>query len=122
LKRPETFGAWLKQIALRKCYKYSRNRRFRGELEWTSSIDPVSEDPRHHIIEQLHREQLVRAAVAGLDSRSQQIINALFFEDPVPSYAVVAERIGMASNSIGFQRDRCLERLEKILTSLGYVA
>ncbi len=120
LKSPETFGAWLKQIALRKCYRYSSNCRFSSDVECTSSIDAVSEDPRHHIIEQFHREQVLRTAIAELDCRSQQIIRALFFEDPVPSYAVLAERIGMAENSIGFQRDRSLKRLEKVLLDRGY--
>ena len=48
------------------------------------------------------------------------MIRALFFEDPLPSYAALAERLGLSGNSIGFTRDRCLERLGTILEDLGY--
>ena len=48
------------------------------------------------------------------------VINALCFEDPFPSYATIAARLGLSSNSIGFTRDRCLERLGNLLEDLGY--
>jgi len=72
------------------------------------------------LIERLDREQLIRMSIAKLTERCQQVIKALFFEDPFPGYATIAARLGLSSNSIGFTRDRCLERLGKLLEELGY--
>jgi hypothetical protein len=38
----------------------------------------------------------------------------------MPSYAALAARLGLSANSIGFTRDRCLERLGTLLGDLGY--
>ena len=52
--------------------------------------------------------------------RCQKVILALFFEDPFPGYAALAARLGLSPNSIGFTRDRCLDRLGKLLEDQGY--
>jgi len=59
-------------------------------------------------------------SIVKLTERCQQVIKALFFEDPFPGYATIAARLGLSANSIGFTRDRCLERLGKLLEELGY--
>ena len=40
---------------------------------------------------------------------------ALYFEDPAPSYAEVAARLGRPLGSIGPTRARCLARLREVL-------
>jgi hypothetical protein len=44
----------------------------------------------------------------------------LFFEDPARPYQAVAQNLGIAPGSIGFIRQRCLERLRKTLTDVGF--
>ena len=79
-----------------------------------------SDDPAKDLIRRLDQEQMVRTAIERLSPRCQQVIQALFFEDPLPSYATLASRLGLSANSIGFTRDRCLERLGRLLEELGY--
>ena len=63
---------------------------------------------------------MIRSTMEQLTGRCQQVISALFFEDPFPGYAALAERLGLSSNSIGFTRDRCLQRMGKLLEEQGY--
>jgi DNA-directed RNA polymerase specialized sigma24 family protein len=44
----------------------------------------------------------------------------LFFEQPPLPYTEVAQKLGLATGSIGFIRGRCLNRLQKILGELGF--
>jgi hypothetical protein len=44
----------------------------------------------------------------------------LFFEQPPVPYNEVAQKLGLATGSIGFIRGRCLSRLQKILGELGF--
>jgi DNA-directed RNA polymerase specialized sigma24 family protein len=44
----------------------------------------------------------------------------LFFEEPARPYQEVAQTLGIATGSIGFIRQRCLERLRKRLLEVGF--
>jgi hypothetical protein len=58
-------------------------------------------------------------ALDQLEPVGQQLLRALFLEQPTPSYEKVADRLGLAVGSIGPARARYLKKLETILTSLG---
>src|SRR2546422_6517524 len=120
LRDIDRLQAWLVRIAVRKCYRFSAAKRSRPEEVEVSETDHASEDPSRELVDRLDREQLIRVGVGKLTERCQQVIKALFFEDPFPGYAAIASRLGLSSNSIGFTRDRCLERLGKLLEELGY--
>ena len=47
------------------------------------------------------------------------MIRLLFYHQPPLSYREVAERLGLATGSIGFIRGRCLKRLERALAKWG---
>lgn len=123
LRSTDRLQAWLVRITVRKCYRFKQRDKSRHEVAFANDPeqDPAwSEDPFPDLIRRVHHEQLVRTAIAKLTDRCQQVIVALFFEDPTPSYALLAERLGLSGNSIGFTRDRCLDCLGKILEELGY--
>jgi DNA-directed RNA polymerase specialized sigma24 family protein len=44
----------------------------------------------------------------------------LFFEEPARPYQDVARELGIATGSIGFIRQRCLDRLRKKLVEAGF--
>jgi hypothetical protein len=44
----------------------------------------------------------------------------LFYQQPPLPYNEVAQRLGLATGSIGFIRGRCLRQLEKILLDSGF--
>lgn len=122
LRDMERLQPWLIRIAVRKCYRFSQTRRALPEFTVMveEQISTMSEDPGPELIRRLDREQLLRTAVSKLSPRCRQVIEALFFEQPIPSYAALAERLGLSANSIGFTRDRCLDRLGELLEDLGY--
>ena len=48
------------------------------------------------------------------------MIELLFFQQPPPPYSEVAQKLQLATGSIGFIRGRCLKRLKQILEEKGF--
>jgi RNA polymerase sigma factor (sigma-70 family) len=67
------------------------------------------------ILEEQHR---IRTAVSQLDDRCQTLVRLLFYQREPPSYAEVAEVLGVPEGSIGPTRARCLGKLLRILTKV----
>ena len=67
------------------------------------------------VLEEQHR---IRTAVAQLDERCQTLVRLLFYQSEPPSYAEVAEVLGVPEGSIGPTRARCLGKLLRILTKV----
>jgi DNA-directed RNA polymerase specialized sigma24 family protein len=44
----------------------------------------------------------------------------LFFEEPARPYKEIAAKLGIATGSIGFIRQRCLDKLKKRLSETGF--
>jgi RNA polymerase sigma factor (sigma-70 family) len=120
LRDVERLQAWLVRIAVRKCYRFAANRREQPASTELTETDHVEEDPSAELLQRLDQEQIIRTGISKLSPRCRQIVEALFFEDPLPTYAAIAERLGLSANSIGFTRDRCLERLGTLLGEMGY--
>lgn len=123
LRDMERLQPWLIRVAVRKCHRFSQNTRARGESqlgEERAKTQQPSDDPPVEFLAELDRDQILRNAVDRLSGRCRQVIESLFFEEPRPSYALIASRLGLSENSIGFTRERCLKKLRKILDELGY--
>ncbi len=119
LRDVDRLQAWLVRIAVRKCYRFAENRRGAPASVELTETD-LKEDPSAGFVQRLEQEQVIRDGINKLSPRCKQVIEALFFEEPMPSYAALAARLGLSANSIGFTRDRCLERLGTLLGDLGY--
>ncbi len=76
--------------------------------------------PSADLIEAVEREQMVREAVARLPTRCGELVRLLFYEQPPVPYKELAQRMGLASGSIGFIRGRCLKRLQRLLEETGF--
>jgi DNA-directed RNA polymerase specialized sigma24 family protein len=48
-------------------------------------------------------------------------VQLLFFETPPRPYADVAKELGLAVGSIGFTRQKCMDRLRRQLDILGFL-
>jgi RNA polymerase sigma factor (sigma-70 family) len=120
LRDIDRLQAWLVRIAVRKCYRLKTGRMGRPEEVEIIETDHVSEDVAGNLLHRLDQEQMIRMAMEKLTGRCRDVIAALFFEDPFPGYAALAERLGLSVNSIGFTRDRCLQRMGKLLEDQGY--
>ncbi|HEV3486184.1 MAG TPA: sigma-70 family RNA polymerase sigma factor [Vicinamibacterales bacterium] len=123
LRKAAALRSWLITVAARQSLHWKTRRQRRGEQELTE-IDEERADAEHAIpaalLEEIEREQLVREAVAHLPPRCQEIIKLLFYEEPPVAYRDLAQRLGLATGSIGFIRGRCLARLQRTLERLGF--
>jgi RNA polymerase sigma factor (sigma-70 family) len=63
-------------------------------------------------LEQRHR---IEEAIHRIDARCREMLRLLYFSDTQVSYRTVAKSIGVAENSIGSLKTRCLEKLRKLL-------
>jgi len=121
LRNPQALPKWIMQVTAHKCF---HGRRQQQRTEVTDPNDPKFEQSTpsraESILREAEDEQNLRQAVAALPPRCQQLIRMLFFEEPARPYQQVARTLGIAPGSIGFIRQRCLERLRKGLIAAGF--
>jgi DNA-directed RNA polymerase specialized sigma24 family protein len=71
-------------------------------------------------VQQTQEEQMLREAMRSLTPQCRRLVELLFFETPPRPYAEVAAELGLALGSIGFTRQKCIERLRRNLDDLGF--
>lgn len=121
LREPKALPKWIMQVTAHKCFHGKRQQQ---RTEVSDPNDPKFErstPPRaESILREVEDEQNLRQAISALAPRCQQLIHMLFFEDPARPYQEVARSLGIAPGSIGFIRQRCLERLRKGLIDADF--
>jgi RNA polymerase sigma factor (sigma-70 family) len=117
IEYPDRIGSWLATTARHECLRHLAARK---KLVFIAEDDIVLGPSRAHqpdVDERLladERDEAVRAALARLPSRSQQLMELLMTDPPV-SYTEISTQLGVPVGSIGPTRGRCLERLRLIL-------
>ena len=121
LRKPGALRSWLISVTAHASLRWKRRGRRRAERE-EHDLDAIPPEPpiAATLVEDVEREQIVRDAVAGLPARCREMIRMLFFEQPPLKYQEVAQRLGLATGSIGFIRGRCLRRLQRALEKDGF--
>jgi RNA polymerase sigma factor (sigma-70 family) len=115
VRDPAAIGGWLARVArhqamrLRRGYGIARKSREHVARE---DLDPTLPDAE---IERLEQRNRVRTAIAQVGERCAQLLGALYFEDPTPSYDEIAARFGMRIGSIGPTRARCLGKMMELM-------
>ncbi len=122
LRKKGSVKSWLISLTLRKCYHFQQNHRRResrepGHFDAEALAKEIEVAP--DFVEELERDQLIREAIFELPERCQEMVRMLFFTHPPVPYKEVAERLGLATGSIGFIRARCLTRLRRVLVRKG---
>ena len=121
LRKKAAFRSWLITVTAHQSFQWKKKMRRRAEDELTPADEEnLGMDPSPDLIEQVEREQMLRDAIARLPARCQEMIRLLFYQEPQVSYRDVAQRLGLATGSIGFIRGRCLKRLQRMLEELGF--
>ena len=123
LRKAGALRGWLVTITAHQAFHWKRRHRKRADREQTSlEEDDFGADPSlpSDMADEVEREQMVRDATARLSPRCQEMIRLLFFVEPPLPYREIAERLGLATGSIGFIRGRCLQRLQKALQEMGF--
>jgi RNA polymerase sigma factor (sigma-70 family) len=108
LRDDERLSYWLMTVARRQAWRM--NRRHERERPWSNDIDEPEDS-----IELWERAAVVHDALETLSAPSRDLLHALYFDPARPSYAEIAERLGLAIGSIGPMRARCLARLRTLL-------
>jgi RNA polymerase sigma factor (sigma-70 family) len=121
LREPRALPQWLIQVAYHQCCVWKRRSQ---RLVSSESEDDVPEPQVPAIAEtmmqQVHEEQMLRDAIGTLTPQCRRLIELLFFETPSRPYREVADELGLAAGSIGFIRQKCIERLRRKLDELGF--
>lgn len=122
LRKPKALPKWIMQITAHKCFHWKQQQQRRVEAS-----DPEdekleqSEPPRAEaILREAEEEQGLRQVISELPPRCRELVRLLFFEEPPRPYHEIAATLGIATGSIGFIRQRCLERLRKRLLDVGF--
>jgi RNA polymerase sigma factor (sigma-70 family) len=116
LQEDSNLGGWLALVTRRQTWRVLRRRK----REPVDKLDEVTSEliPSHQ--NEIERWELVEWLHRGLSligERCRSLLTALYFEADEPSYAEIAQRLGIAEGSIGPTRARCLKRLQEMLGS-----
>jgi RNA polymerase sigma factor (sigma-70 family) len=121
LREPRALPKWLMQVAHHECYRMKRlNQRVVSRDGEPDLPEPETPAIAESLVQQTQEEQMLREAMAVLTPQCRRLVELLFFETPSRPYAEVAAELGLAVGSIGFTRQKCLERLRRQLEELGF--
>ncbi|WP_053227011.1 RNA polymerase sigma factor [Solirubrobacter soli] len=107
VRDPLALGAWVDTTARRECLRALRGTRHEDLTDEEVGVDRVAVEDDTELEEQ--RVALARA-VANLPTRQRELMECLLAESE-PSYAEVAQQLGIPIGSIGPTRGRCVEKL-----------
>src|ERR1700758_1889341 len=121
LRKPRALPKWLTLVAHHQCYRWKLLQQRLVSRDAEPGL-PVPETPAiaENLLQQTQEEQMLREALAGLTPQCRRLIEMLFFEAPPRPYAEVAAALGLELGSIGFTRQKCLQRLRRRLAELGF--
>jgi len=121
LREPKALPKWLIQVAHHQCYRVKRQQQRLVSRDAESDLqEPETPAIAENLVQQTEEEQLLREAVGSLTPQCRRLVELLFFETPPRPYAEVAAELGLAVGSIGFTRQKCMERLRRNLDELGF--
>lgn len=122
LKNAQSLRSWLITVTIRQSYRWKKKQANHVELDAMEpdAAEVIASTTYADTLAQLEQEQIVREVVSQLTPRHRELVRLLFFEQPALPYAEVAQRLGLATGSIGFIRGRCLEKLRKALLEHGF--
>ena len=121
LREPRALPKWLMQVAHHECYRLKRmNQRVVSRDAELDLPEPETPAIAESLVQQTQEEQLLREAMTALTPQCRRLVELLFFETPSRPYTEVAAELGLAVGSIGFTRQKCIERLRRQLEQLGF--
>jgi RNA polymerase sigma factor (sigma-70 family) len=121
LREPRALPKWLMQVAHHECYRVKRlSQRVVSRDSEENSPEPQTPPIAESLVQQTQEEQMLREAMVVLTPQCRRLVEMLFLETPSRPYAEVAAELGLALGSIGFTRQKCIERLRGQLEELGF--
>jgi len=120
LRKPKALPKWIMQVTSHKCFHSKRQQRRLGSSDPEErKIEPSEPARAETILREAQQEQGLREVISELPPRCRELVRMLFYEEPARPYQEIALTLGISTGSIGFIRQRCLERLRKRLLDAG---
>lgn len=125
IEQPDRIGAWLATTARREMWRLNQRESATQPLNVGDDSDdetsPLPDDAPlpDEVVLRLEEQHTVRLAVAALDERCRRLLTLLFYRLDPPPYTEVAAALQVSEGSIGPTRIRCLQKLRRLLNSLG---
>ena len=122
IRDPQRLAPWLVTTTKRESWSVMRRRQREStdsEIEQTLAQAeewPLSARPDE---DQWIDQALVRDGLERLGGICRKLLWLLYFDAKEPSYKEISERAQMSLGSIGPTRARCLQKLRRILESMG---
>ena len=121
LREPRALPKWLMQVAHHECYRWKRQQQRLVSRDGEADLpEPETPPIAESVLQQTQEEHMLREAIASLSPQCRRLVELLFFETPARPYAEVARELGLAVGSIGFTRQKCIDRLRRQLDDLGF--
>jgi RNA polymerase sigma factor (sigma-70 family) len=121
LREPRALPKWLMQVAHHQCYRWKQQQQRVVSRDGDADLpEPGTPAIAETLVQQTQEEQMLREAMAALSPQCRRLVELLFFETPARSYSEVAAELGLAVGSIGFTRQKCMDRLRKLLSDSGF--
>jgi RNA polymerase sigma factor (sigma-70 family) len=121
LREPRALPKWLMQVAHHQCYRWKQQQQRLVSRDGDANLpEPTTPAIADSLVQQTQEEQILREAMATLTPQCRRLVELLFLETPPRPYAEVAAELGLALGSIGFTRQKCIERLRRNLDVLGF--
>jgi len=120
LTNPSRISAWLVTTTKREALRLrQRAARTTGTDDPRDLVDhsPLPDEE----LMQLQRQAHLEIAIRELDERCRRLIDLFFFTPEKMTYDEISESLGIAPNSLGASRHRCLRRLREILVRNGFL-
>jgi RNA polymerase sigma factor (sigma-70 family) len=121
LRNAKALPKWIMQVTAHRCFHRKRQQQRTDVLDPESKEFEVTVPARaEDILREACDEQSLRQAIAELSPRCRELVQMLFYDEPARPYQEIAKTLGIAVGSIGFVRQRCLEKLRKRLLDAGF--
>jgi RNA polymerase sigma factor (sigma-70 family) len=115
LREPRTLVRWLssttQRIARAIALKRRREQALTVGIEWDEPALAADQPGAGEELERLEEQAMLRLAMGAISERCRNLLAALYFEDPAPSYEALSRRLGVPIGSLGPTRARCFDRL-----------
>ncbi|MCK4414609.1 MAG: sigma-70 family RNA polymerase sigma factor [Candidatus Eisenbacteria sp.] len=124
LRHPRRLASWVYIVTYRLGIDAIRRRRPEAPVEdWAvlleSNPTAVIEPTALGDLERLEEIAQVLDCLAEMDQRCRSLLQALYLEEPRPTYEEISRHQGIPMGSIGPTRARCLEKLGNLLQDLS---